>query len=137
MSRIGNTAIQTGTNPHDWGTRPVSATRRHIFVRVLRRTNRVTSVPSVEPTAPSPFQSVGERTAANIRAELARRKLSGRDLARACGWPTTTTWRRINGDIPLNVDEVAAAAEFFRIPVAELMGVTDPVPTAIASARTG
>lgn len=93
----------------------------------------MTNVPSVEPANTPQVQTVGERTAANIRAELARRKLSGRDLARACGWPTTTTWRRINGDVPLTVDELAAAAEFFRMPVEELMGVGASAPPSVAA----
>lgn len=78
----------------------------------------------MEPAAPRPVQSVGERTAANIRAELARRRLSGRDLARACGWPTTTAWRRLNG-VTLSVDDIAAVSAWLGIPVAELMGVDD------------
>jgi transcriptional regulator with XRE-family HTH domain len=86
----------------------------------------------VEPVPLSPNQTVGERTAANLRAELARRKLSGRDLAKACRWSSTTAWRRLTGEVPMTVDELAAVAEWLAIPVNELMGVEDRSPVAVA-----
>jgi transcriptional regulator with XRE-family HTH domain len=62
-------------------------------------------------------QTTAEITAGAVRAELARRRISGRDLATALGWSPSTTARRLNGQYPLNVDELAAIAEHIGVPV--------------------
>ena len=65
-------------------------------------------------------QTAGERTAAAVRAELARRRISGRELARRLGWSAPTMWRRLRGDVPLTIDELEAIAEFLEVPVSVL-----------------
>lgn len=62
-----------------------------------------------------------ERTAAAVRAELAKRKLNGKKLAEALGWPRTTTWRRLNGSVPFSLDELVTVANFLAVPVADLL----------------
>jgi transcriptional regulator with XRE-family HTH domain len=67
-------------------------------------------------------------TAGAVRAELARRRLSGRDLAAALGWSERTLRRRLGGDLPFTVDELLAVAKFLEIPVAELLPRAEQVP---------
>jgi hypothetical protein len=66
-------------------------------------------------------QTTTERTAAAVRAELARRKISGKGLSDAMGWPRTTTWRRLNGTAPWEVADLVAVADFLDVPVADLI----------------
>lgn len=62
-------------------------------------------------------QTAAEQTAGAVRAELARRKISGRDLATALGWSLSTTARRLNGQYPFDVEELAAVAAHLGVPV--------------------
>lgn len=74
-------------------------------------------------------QTAGECTAANVRAELARRRISGRELARGIGWSAPTTFRRLRGDTPFTIDELIAVARFLGVPVAALIPAdTERVP---------
>lgn len=66
-------------------------------------------------------QTTTERTASAVRAELARRKISGTELATALGWSRTTTWRRLNGSHAFDVNELAAVAEFLDVPLETLI----------------
>lgn len=62
-----------------------------------------------------------ERTAASIRAELARRQISYSQLGRELGWKRSTTWRRVTGAQPFDVDELAAVASYLGLPVSSLI----------------
>lgn len=62
-----------------------------------------------------------ERTAAAVRAELARRKISGSELARHLGWTRSSGWRRISGAQAFTVDELAAVAEYLDVPMSALL----------------
>lgn len=66
---------------------------------------------------------MGERTAANVRAELARRNISGHDMARDLGWPNTSTWRRLRGVKSMTVDEIVEVADYLGVPVSTLIDV--------------
>jgi len=66
-------------------------------------------------------QTPAEQVAEAVRVELARRRISGRDMARGLGWSFTTTARRLNGSSPLDVDELDAVARFLGVPVAALL----------------
>lgn len=68
----------------------------------------------------------GERTAGAVRAELARRQLSGRDLAKALGWSFTTTSRRLNGSYPFDIDELVAVADYLGLSPADLLPEGEP-----------
>lgn len=59
--------------------------------------------------------------ASTVRAELARRRISGRDLATALGWSERTLRRRLAGAVPFTVDELTAVAGHLGIPAAELL----------------
>lgn len=59
--------------------------------------------------------------ASNVRALLARRRQSGRELALALGWSERTTRRRLAGDTPFTVDELTALAKHFEVQPADLL----------------
>lgn len=67
-----------------------------------------------------------DSTADRVRAELARRRVSGRDLAVALGWSERTTRRRLAGHVAFTVDELTAVAQHLGLPPAELLPVLDP-----------
>lgn len=66
-------------------------------------------------------QTTAELTAGAVRAELARRRISGRAMARALGWSHGTTSRRLSGSSPFDIDELAAVASFLGIPTSALL----------------
>lgn len=66
-------------------------------------------------------QTTTQLTAGAVRAELARRRISGRELGRAIGWSLGTTSRRLNGQSPITVDELARIAQFIDVPLAALL----------------
>ena len=66
-------------------------------------------------------QTAAEHTAGAVRAELARRRISGRQLARDLGWKHSTVSRRLNGESRWQVDELVAVASYLDIPVTDLL----------------
>jgi transcriptional regulator with XRE-family HTH domain len=66
-------------------------------------------------------QSTSELTAGAVRAELARHRISGRELGRAIGWSLGTTSRRLNGRSPITVDELSRIAGFIGVPLSDLL----------------
>ena len=62
-------------------------------------------------------QTPAQLTAGAVRAELARRRISGRELARTLGWSFSTTSRRLNGPHPFDVAELAQLATHLGVPV--------------------
>ena len=77
-------------------------------------------------------QTAGERTAATVRAELARQRITGRELSRELKWSATSTWRRLSGDVPFDIDELAAIGRVLNVPLCQL--VTDAEPADALSA---
>lgn len=61
-----------------------------------------------------------ETVAAEVRAELARRKVSQTQIAMLLGISQAGVSRRLLGQTPMDVNEVAAIAEFLDIPVSAL-----------------
>lgn len=85
---------------------------------------------TVTHTVPPVNRTMGERTAEAVRVELARRRISGRELARGLGWSAPTTWRRLSGSRPFDIDELAAIAQFLDMPLGDLLpDVELPVAT--------
>lgn len=66
--------------------------------------------------------TLSSTTGANIRAELARRGLPQRSLARHLGLSTTVISKRLSGATPIDVNELEVIAEFLGMTVAELLG---------------
>lgn len=72
-------------------------------------------------------QTPAESVADVVRAELARRRISGRKLAKGLGWSFTTTARRLNGSSPFDIDELAAVAGFLNVSVRDLLPADEDV----------
>jgi transcriptional regulator with XRE-family HTH domain len=79
------------------------------------------------------------QVAAEVRAEMARQRLSGRALAARLGWPQNRLSRRLAGDIPFTVDDLAAIAALLEVPVTRFFatpsGATSGVISLPSSAR--
>lgn len=72
--------------------------------------------------------------AANVRAELARKGLSQRALADVLGKSQTYIYRRLNGETPFTIDDLALIAGHLEIPLAALIADSSPAaPKSVAS----
>ncbi len=67
--------------------------------------------------------------AAEVRAELARQKLSLRELAAATGYSFDIIRRRVAGEYPFDTDQLDAVSTALKIPIVRLIGNPTP-PTA-------
>lgn len=63
-----------------------------------------------------------ETVAAEVRASLARNRRSGRSVALQLGWNQNYIWRRLTGDTPFSIEDLAAIAEVLDVPVATFFG---------------
>lgn len=81
-------------------------------------------------------QTAAEQTAGAVRAELARRRISGRKLAEDLNWPLSTTARRLNGQYPFDVEQLAAIATHLDVPVSVFLpGQDSAAPLSRPSVR--
>lgn len=71
--------------------------------------------PSMTPTTPS------EAVAAEIRAELARRRIRQAKLAALLGISQVSVSRRLSGETPFDINELVKVAEFLGIPVSDIL----------------
>lgn len=62
-----------------------------------------------------------QRVAANVRAELAARRISGSRLAQTLGITRTTMYRRLAGMSPWPIDDLEPIAEFLGVTVESLL----------------
>lgn len=58
-----------------------------------------------------------ESIAAEVRAQMARHRRSGRSVALEIGWNQAYLSRRLTGEIAFNTDELVAIAEVLDVPV--------------------
>lgn len=77
-------------------------------------------------TMTSPTSQATTRT---IRAELARRQLSQRDLAEKLGTSQGALSRRMTDVQPWDLDELHAIAELFHLAVYDLLATSTPATT--------
>lgn len=66
-------------------------------------------------------QTPANVTAGAVRAEMARNRVSIRDLAEATGIAKTTLARRINGQYPFGIDQLVAIAQHLEVPLTVLL----------------
>lgn len=59
--------------------------------------------------------------AAEIRAVMARKRVTQTELAAKISVPTYTLARRLSGEIPITVNELTAIAEALGVSIAELL----------------
>lgn len=71
--------------------------------------------------------SLSLNVASNVRAELARRGMSQKDLADALGLTQTAISNRVRGVIAFDVDELASVAQKLGVRVESLIAVPEGV----------
>lgn len=65
--------------------------------------------------------SLREQTAGELRAQLARRRISASELARRIGWKQPYMARRIDGRVALDLDDLELIAQALGIAVTDLL----------------
>lgn len=69
-----------------------------------------------------PHTPTSERIASNVRAEMARRRITQTEIAKKAGIPQSGLSRRLVGSTPFTVNEIERIAEVLDIQVNELIG---------------
>ena len=72
---------------------------------------------------------IAENVASNVRAEIARRRRTGRSVALELGWSQPYMSRRLTGEMPFNVNDLARIAEVLDVPVTCFFAGIDGVRT--------
>lgn len=75
-----------------------------------------------------------EVTASNVRAAMARKRMSQCVLAAHLGVTQQVLSRRLSGDVPIDVNQLAAIARALGVPVAVLLDGIEPTPEVEAAA---
>lgn len=73
---------------------------------------------------PSPLR---ERVAEELRAILARRKMTATTLAELTGLTQPYLSRRMTGDVAFNIDDLDKIASVLEVPVTALLGDAAPI----------
>lgn len=74
--------------------------------------------------------NLNESAAAEVRAEMARQRLSAPALAGTLGWQTHVLRRRLNGEVAFNLAELHEVAEALNVPPSSFI---TPAPEPAAS----
>lgn len=69
-----------------------------------------------------PSSKATEAVSTEVRAHLARNRKTQRDLSEVLGISQPQISARMNGDIAWDVNELAAIADWFGVPVTALIG---------------
>jgi transcriptional regulator with XRE-family HTH domain len=77
----------------------------------------------VKPCTEEKFVTTYEAIAGEVRAELARQKLSGVRVARQLGWTQNYISRRLSGTVPFDVADLQAIADLLEVSVTEFFQV--------------
>lgn len=67
-------------------------------------------------------QSPTTFVSANVRAEMARRRITQQQVAEALGLKQGSVSKRLNGRVPWDVNEVSTVADLLGVPVSALIG---------------
>lgn len=70
-------------------------------------------------------QLTAQRVAGALRAEMARQRKTGLDLARLLNCSQSSASRRMVGEKSLDLDELGLVAEWLDVPLTTLLGATD------------
>lgn len=93
------------------------------------RRMRVTSCARTNPSCThSVMASQTQLVAANIRAEMARKRIAQKTVAEELGITQQSVSLRLNGRVPIDVDELAVFARLLDVPMSALLE-----PVAVAS----
>lgn len=71
----------------------------------------------------APPQTLREQVAEEVRALMARRRISGVQLAKRIGKSQTYVWRRLSGETPFDVDDLEALAGALGVPATAFLAV--------------
>lgn len=74
--------------------------------------------------------SLPELVGAEIRAEMARQRITQTALAERLGWVQQRLSRRLTGEVPMRLDELQQIADALRAPVTQFF----PSPALVRSA---
>jgi transcriptional regulator with XRE-family HTH domain len=74
-----------------------------------------------------------ERVAEEVRALLARRRMSAHQTAVSLGWTDMYMSRRLNSRAPFDLHDLEALAGLLQVPVAELFGQRDDAPRVLST----
>jgi len=66
-------------------------------------------------------QPLAQRVATEVRAEMARQRVSQDALAAAIGMSQAAVSRRLSGDIPFDVAELEDVATALRVPISQFL----------------
>ena len=66
-------------------------------------------------------KTLSERTAEEIRALLGRRRMSESALARAMGVSQAYIWRRLSGEIPMDLNDLEKVSRALTVPLSALL----------------
>jgi transcriptional regulator with XRE-family HTH domain len=77
---------------------------------------------------------VQEAVAAEVRAQLARKRLSGVRAARALGWTQRYLSRRMTGEVPFTASDLVALANLLEVPITTFFATTEGLKTGPTSA---
>lgn len=75
------------------------------------------------PKRPGPY---GQKVAAEVRAEAARRRVTSANLATVLHVSAASMSRRMNGHLPISFDELLAIASTLDVPITALIPPADP-----------
>jgi BetR domain len=73
-----------------------------------------------------PLPAFRQLVAAEVRAHLARHKMSGRELSRRLGEANTWATRRLSGDVPFDVDDLERVAQVLGMAAMDLLREIPP-----------
>lgn len=65
--------------------------------------------------------TAAQRTAANVRAEMARKRISQTKLAESLGWSQGAVSRRLSGRVALDLNELERIADQLGVTIFELI----------------
>lgn len=66
-------------------------------------------------------ETITASVAAEVRAEMARQNVPQRELGDVIGLSQGAAWRRLQGRVPFDVAELAAVAEWLKVPITQLL----------------
>lgn len=81
-------------------------------------------------------ETLREEAAGELRALLARRRISASELGRRLGWKQSYMARRIDGRVALDLDDLQAIAAALEVPVLDLLPRSAKEPPVAAESTT-
>jgi transcriptional regulator with XRE-family HTH domain len=71
-------------------------------------------------------EAITASVAAEVRAEMARQNVPQRELGRVLGLSQGAAWRRLKGEVPFDVSELAEVAKLLKTPMTQFLPEVEP-----------